>query len=422
MKSCFAASVVLMLLFFQCSMNLPQKPRPVLRNTALVNVDADQLIRPEGIDQFLGKLHRLQTGKGDSALTIVHIGDSHIQMGYFSGEVRNALQAQFGGQGIGIFFPNSLCSGYNPLGLDISSPSNWQCEKITSPDPVIPLGIVGMGMKSSDPLSTINISFKGKKEKVRTFTIFHENVQQTHEITCDNGQVATHNLNGRSSVTIVTLSEETDTAFIHFKNTDGGKMPMIVYGISVNSPIAKGINYNTFGVSGGQYKYFAKNTPLLAEQLEALKPDLVIVSLGSNDSYDKKLTAEEYRDMVRSFVLKLKAASPGTEIILTTPPDTQFKDSKPVSGNIVYQGILDAGKQAGCTVWDFYNVMGGYGSVKRWKKQKLGNKDGLHLTSEGYYLQGQLFTLALARAMEQKYPGNGWLPKTEVILAKTLRQ
>lgn len=408
-----------MLLFFQCSMNLPKKPKA--KTSALANLQTDQLLHAERIEMFLMKLHQLQASKGDSSLRILHIGDSHIQMGYFSGEIRNTLQQQFGGQGIGIFFPNSLCSGFNPLGLDISSPSTWQCEKITSAEPIMPLGITGMGMKTDDAVSTINVSFKGRKEKVRTFTVFHANLDQTHEISCENADIVTQKFSETSSMTVVTMHTEVETAVLQFKSKSGNKESLMIYGLSVNSPANHGIDYNTFGVSGGQYKYFTKNTPLLSEHVAAFKPDLMIISLGSNDSYDKNLTMEGYKTMLRDFIIKLRKASPKTEFILTTPPDTKYKDSKPVSGHIVQQSILEIGAQANCAVWDFYSVMGGYGSVKKWRKENLGNKDGLHLTSEGYYLQGQLFNLALARALEQKYPGSGWVGKAEEVVYKTLK-
>lgn len=408
-----------MLLFFQCSMNLPKKPKA--KTSALADLQTDQLLHAERIEMFLMKLHQLQASKGDSSLRILHIGDSHIQMGYFSGEIRNTLQQQFGGQGIGIFFPNSLCSGFNPLGLDISSPSNWQCEKITSAEPIMPLGITGMGMKTDDAVSTINVSFKGKKEKVKTFTIFHANLDQTHEISCENADIVTKKFSETSSMTVVTMHTEVETAVLQFKTKSGTKESLMIYGLSVNSPANHGIDYSTFGVSGGQYKYFTKNTPLLSEQVAAFKPDLMIISLGSNDSYDKNLTMEGYKTMLRDFIIKLRKASPKTEFILTTPPDTKYKDSKPVSGHIVQQSILEIGAQANCAVWDFYSVMGGYGSLKKWRKENLGNKDGLHLTSEGYYLQGQLFNLALARALEQKYPGSGWVGKAEQVVYKTLK-
>lgn len=412
-----------MLLFFQCSMNLPKRPaaRVQLQSNELANLEVDQMIKPERIEMFLMKLNHLRQSKGDSLLKIIHIGDSHIQMGYFSGEIRNTLQARFGGEGIGFFFPNSLCSGYNPLGLDISSPNNWQCDKITNPEPLTPLGIVGMSLTTSDAVSAINVAFKNKKEKVRQFTVFHANLDGTHTISCQNATIVTQPFSEKSSMTTVTMLEETEEAIIQFMSRQGVETPLVIYGLSVNSPAKHGIAYNTFGVSGGQYKYFDKNTPLLFEQMAAFKPDLMIISLGSNDSYDKTLTAEGYKNMLREFIVKLRKASPKTEFILTTPPDTRFKDSKPVSGTIVNQAIIEIGIQANCAVWDFYKVMGGYGSVKQWRKKKLGNKDGLHLTADGYYLQGELFSLALARAMEQKYPGTGWVEEAEGALAKVMK-
>ena len=41
----------------------------------------------------------------DSKFTIVHIGDSHVQPGIISDEVRRALQAQYGNGGRGLICP-----------------------------------------------------------------------------------------------------------------------------------------------------------------------------------------------------------------------------------------------------------------------------------------------------------------------------
>lgn len=415
MKQRFAGSFILMMLFFQCGMNFPKKGNPIIQ------LEKDQFIDPEYISGFLEKLNQLKKSEGDSLLKIVHIGDSHIQMGHFSGEVRKALQEQFGGTGIGFFFPNSLCSGYNPEGLNISSESNWQCEKITNLESTIPLGLVGMAMKSPDATSSINIAFKGKKENIRMFMLLHSPLGENHEIRCPKGSIVTRNLSPNTALTVVTIQEEADEVPVYFSRKKSDAEPLIIYALSVNNPAHRGIDYNTFGVSGGQYKYFTKNTPLLAEQLEAIRPELMIVSLGSNDSYDKTWTKETYKAMVIDFVKTLKKASPDTEIILTTPPDTRYKNSKPASGTIVNQSIIEAGKQLKCTVWDFYTVMGGFDSYSKWKKKKYANKDGLHLSTDGYHLQGQLFNLALAKAMGKKFQNNDWLKETQTIVEKTLR-
>ena len=396
------------------------KPRYFQSKTRLViDLEKDYISNPEYLQSFFSKLHYLQENQGDSVVRILHLGDSHTQMGYFPGEVRDALQTRYGGKGIGIFFPNSLCFGYNPIGLDISSKTQWECEKVLNLKSNIPLGIVGLAMRSSDSICALNIAFKDKKKVVEEFTVFHENLGEEMEVFCADGKVRTYLFSTNSAMTKVVLNQPTAETAIYFRRKKGSN-PFVLYGLSVNSEISKGINYNTFGVSGGQYRFLAENAPLMVEQMEAFKPDLLIISLGTNDAYLKDLTAEGFTQMLTNLIQSLKKVSAKTEFILTTPPDTEFNENKPVSREIVMQGILNAGKLTRCAVWNFNEAMGGENTFKNWQKLKLANKDGLHFNPAGYYLQGQLFNVALAKAMEKQFPGNGWLPETEKVLLKTL--
>lgn len=416
MKRIFFMLTILTIFSFQGNLNVPNNQN---KTHLVIDLEKDYILNPEHLESFFSKLFYLQENQGDSVVKIVHLGDSHTQMGYFSGEVRDALQARFGGKGIGIFFPNSLCFGYNPIGLDISSKTQWECEKVLNLKSNIPLGIVGLAMRSVDSVCTLNIAFKDKKKLVEEFTVFHQNLGENIEVVCPDGLVKTYLFSENSAMTKVVLNHPTAETAIFFRRKKDSN-PFVLYGMSVNSEISKGVNYNTFGVSGGQYKFLAENAPLMEEQMEAFKPDLLIISLGTNDAYVLGLTAEGFVQMLTKLIQNLKRVSPKTAFVLTTPPDTEFNKNKPVSREIVIQGILKAGKATECAVWNFNEAMGGENTFKKWQKLKLANKDGLHFNLEGYYLQGQLFNVALAKAMEKQFPGNGWLPETEKVVLKTL--
>lgn len=416
MKRILFVMSILVVFSFQSNLKIPYFQ---MKTHLVIDLDKDYIANPEYLESFFSKLHYLQQTQGDSVVKILHLGDSHTQMGYFPGEVRDALQARYGGKGIGIFFPNSLCFGYNPIGLDISSKTQWECEKVLNLKSNIPLGIVGLAMRSADSVCVINIAFKDKKKVVEEFTVFHETLGEEIEVFCSDGKVNTFSFSANSAMTKVVLNQPKAETEIYFRRKKGSN-PFVLYGLSVNSEISKGINYNTFGVSGGQYKFLAENAPRMMEQMEAFKPDLLIISLGTNDAYLKDLTAESFTQMLTNLIQSLKKVSTKTEFILTTPPDTEFNKSKPISREIVIQGILNAGKSAHCAVWNFNEAMGGENTFKKWQKMKLANKDGLHFNPAGYYLQGQLFNVALAKAMEKQFPGNGWLPETEKVVLKTL--
>ena len=52
------------------------------------------------LDSFLEELHRLASGR-DTTIQIVHLGDSHVQAGFYSGEAMRLLQRTFGNAGRG---------------------------------------------------------------------------------------------------------------------------------------------------------------------------------------------------------------------------------------------------------------------------------------------------------------------------------
>ncbi|MEJ0030837.1 MAG: hypothetical protein WDO15_10920 [Bacteroidota bacterium] len=76
-------------------------------------------------------------------ITIAHFGDSHIQPGIFSGEVRKFMQNQKGDGGYGIIFPYSAAKTYSPLDYRTVHYGKWQYSKALEPRPRLPLGVFG---------------------------------------------------------------------------------------------------------------------------------------------------------------------------------------------------------------------------------------------------------------------------------------
>ena len=65
------------------------------------------------LERFFSLLDSLKAGK-DTVLTIVHLGDSHIQAGKYSGKVMRLLQDEFGNAGRGWIAPFKLSRTNEP--------------------------------------------------------------------------------------------------------------------------------------------------------------------------------------------------------------------------------------------------------------------------------------------------------------------
>jgi hypothetical protein len=89
-----------------------QAQEPVLQPDCL-DVEANAFRGRETLFPFLQKLRALEAGLRPR-VSVVHIGDSHIQADWFTGYVRRALQRRFGRAGRGLVFPYRAAGTHGP--------------------------------------------------------------------------------------------------------------------------------------------------------------------------------------------------------------------------------------------------------------------------------------------------------------------
>ena len=150
------------------------------------------------------------------------------------------------------------------------------------------------------------------------------------------------------------------------------------------------------------------------DQLLLYKPDLFIVSIGTNDAYHPDFDPEKYRMYYQDLITMVQKANPDCAILLTVPNDSYYKKKIPnprtrVARKIIYE-VAEKNQMA---VWDFYEIMGGFNSSRDWYNNKLMPKDRIHFTVMGYRIKADLLLQALANSWENelKLPPNSILNK-----------
>lgn len=155
-----------------------------------------------------------------------------------------------------------------------------------------------------------------------------------------------------------------------------------------------GILYHSIGVNGAKYADYNK-FPMFFEQLEALHPDLIIVSLGTNEAFDK-LCDQCFYEQLEEFLSILRAKHPNVAVLFTTPPPSLFKRRTPnnfvesYSNQIISNSLINR-----YSVWDLYRALGGNEAMQKLVDQRLIAKDRVHYSSAGYKEQGVLLFEAL---------------------------
>lgn len=356
------------------------------------------------INTFCSKLVTLKV-MDSGTVSIVHIGDSHIQAGYLTREVRLVLQQLFGNAGRGLVFPYQLAKSNAPDDISSYSAVQWQYNRLVKNDAAIPCGIAGFGIQNNQYNATINISLKDNgmgNSSFNALTLFTDDAPADWLVKAGNNAADTIH-SGNSNTALypkLKLSASSNAFSMSLLSPD---TIHAFYGASLQNGDA-GVLYHSIGVNGARYDQY-NNTPLFWKQLPALNADLYIISMGTNEAQANSFDEAAFITQVDLFLQKMHTASPHAAVLITTAVDSYLgKHSNKILqqlNNTLYRYC----SQKHIGFWDLYRITNGYGAARNWLKKGLMSNDRVHFKKEGYQLQGQLLANALLNAYNL-YAGN----------------
>ena len=333
-----------------------------------------------------------------ASVSIVHIGDSHLQADFFPGELRRCLHRTFNAvqPARGLIFPYAVAKTNNPNSYRVAWNGNWTTRKALEQQ-CHNLGLSGIEISSADTSATISIKLTDNDipnyggNILRVFYGAEAGcLPPVPQIVRDSNCAATIDTN--HFCISWALPCHTDSLTLAFSNVDS-LHPFCLQGIALTT--GKGIEYHTIGVNGARVSSFLKCDHLTA-QLSVLKPDLVIVSLGTNDSYMNRFDSVGFCAQLGQFVGEIRTAQPNCAILLTTPGNNKFKD-KTLNTNAVScaKAIKQSAEKLNCCTWDFNAIMGSPDSLDLWNEAGRISSDFVHLTRSGYKFQARLLMDAI---------------------------
>ena len=349
-----------------------------------------------------GRPHLNGSAASDTLFTIIHIGDSHIQGDYFSGEIRRQLQNYFGNAGQGILFPYALAKSYGPRGTVVKPIGVWTGVKTMTGGLKLPLGLIGYGATTVTPASSLQIEFNEKfnEPQFQKINIWHsaDSLSYTPSLSQPFQWTGSQFYPSGWGISAYQTPLPTNQFQLTLSKITPGQNHFGFYGFELIPNQRRGIVYHHCGVVGAQFTHLIDKAPWTIEQLQHLKPDIIIFSFGTNEAYNGKLDTLAYVLQVQEFLKKLSLACPQTAIILTTAPDTRSRNRIPPMQRPVNNQLKTLAAREKLTVYDLNAAMGGWGSLHTWYKNQLTISDKLHFNAAGYALQGQLLTLSFMQA------------------------
>lgn len=388
-----------------------------------IHKDANHIIY-NGADW--GKLRNAFVTSNTSPVSIVHIGDSHVQADMSTGTTRGLLQYDFGNAGRGLIAPLKISGTNEPRDYVFQSRNSWNPVKLMSASWRQTVGFTGTSIRPTSNSSefTLGTSDNEDYNPFTSATIFHNGKFTVKDITDSAGNPVSYRAIPSRDYTQIIMTQGVTKINVSF--TSAGDLTIFGASLSGDRP---GVFYHAIGNNGATYDTYNR-IGTVGMGINPLQPNLVILSLGTNEAFGK-FNAYNFKQSVDRLVRNVRAANPDALILLTTPMECQRSvtttkkvrvkrkarkgrkasyrtvnksvRSYAVNSNIapVRKAILEYGKDNGIAVYDWYDVAGGNGASAHWITNGLFAKDRVHHTQQGYNLEGRLVYDAIMDALRE---------------------
>ncbi|MFD2910228.1 GDSL-type esterase/lipase family protein [Flavobacterium ardleyense] len=412
-----------------------------------------------GFFQRLHQLEKIKKGK----INIVHIGDSHIQADLFTAKIRRDLQGVFGNGGFGFTFPYSVAKTNNSAPIRYAAAGNFQNYRNIYPDLSRPVGLSGIALETNSNDFAIQLNVKDAQYDFTRLKIITPQNANLFAVSVANKNIVierqvaktiSHKI--KSGEVLGSIANKYGVTVTALKNANGlksnviraGKMLKIptkgtqsrssikteyipidlqsygnYYEFNSEKPLDKiaivpnkgandfalnglvlenenaGLIYHSIGVNGAKGVDFNKFT-LFNDQLPALHPDLVIISLGTNESFDRQ-SAALYFSQIEKMIAGIKQKSPEACVLLmTSPPSVLHRKFQNTYIEEYAATIQENAPFLNYAVWDLLHVFGGNKAISRNASKGYMSKDKVHYSKVGYEKQAQLFFDAFMQSYE----------------------
>ena len=403
MKHLFSLSAVLLLCASSHSQS-PEYPYDIPRYD-FINYNLNKITFPGDSTIYMNFMANysglIRNGRGQ--LSIVHIGGSHLQADVYSHRIRERLQTFVQGSngGRGLIFPYSVARTNNPSNYNVSYTGRWVSCRNVEKKKSCTLGLSGISVTTYDTISSITITFPKNNTISYDFNrvrIFYLDDSLSYNCSIHTS-VSGRRVDNHNGVETWEFQTYADSLVLNFSKTDSLQERFTLFGISLGTD-DPGMIYQAVGVNGAKIPSFLRCS-LLPEHIAELEPDMVVLSLGTNDANTRFFKKETFRQNYDTLIWRIRTAVPGVAVLLTVPNDSYlYRRYANKNTEQMKEVIQELAAEHECGVWDFYSIMGGLNSIWVWERFGLATRDRIHFTNKGYELKGDLFFNAFLKSYD----------------------
>jgi lysophospholipase L1-like esterase len=370
-------------------------------DTTPENADAPKLVDTKGdLQRFYAALHATERRDEGAVTRILHYGDSPTTADLITADVRTLFQKEFGDAGHGFILLAKPWAWYGHRGVTVKG-TGWKIEPANTAE--LRDGQYGLGA----------VSFRGTEgasSKISVKDAGHTKFEVAWLSQPEGGTFMVA-ADGQTVGTIDTASSVTTPSFQTFTVAEGYKEVAIgqvtgrvrLFGIRLMKD-APGVEYSSMGVNGAAITILARSVgeEHWGEQLRHVKPDLVVINYGTNESvYAKYVDTAFELELVRA-VKRVRKAVPEAAILIMSPmdrgqrmPTGEIETVPPLSRLVALEQRVAA--EYGCAFFNTFEAMGGPGTMGRWylTEPRMVGADLIHPMPAGAKIVGNLLYKSL---------------------------
>ncbi len=328
-------------------------------------------------------MQHLKDAVGSGKLArIAVVGDSYIEGDIFTQDLRELLQEEYGGEGVGYVNMHSDFPGFRrSVRQGGSGWKTYMANKSAAAEYIFlseqyakPTGEASATYKGSD-----SFQHAGKWSRSRFLFIAPENT--TLNVKTSEGEWETRNIEGSDNVQCVEVPAETSQFDIKTSDTS-------LIGLGVWLDGTTGVSLDCMSSRGFSGITLTKiNRELCREVSEIIDYDLIVLEFGINAMSSTQKNYSVYSSRMVDVINHVRSCFPRADILLMGVGDRGEKRGSQVQSMSTAPAMIsaqrDAARRAHCLFWDTREAMGGEGAVVEWCNAGLINKDYVHMSHRG---------------------------------------
>ena len=291
---------------------------------------------------FFAKLHNAAA----RPVHILQIGDSHTAGDTITGAWRDLLQQKYGSAGRGVLAPGRPFSGYITHGVTVTMSPGWRIAGDfgavwSLPSPPLGLSAYTLSTDTDGAAMALVADPAEAFDRLIVCAIVKPGA----------GSLALHA--GVDSVTfgLASTTERPECRTMKLTqpatNADltasGGPVTITSW---ATFRAAGGVALSNLGVVGSQLLHWARtDDAVLAEELGAYKPDLIVLAFGTNEGFAPRVSDFEYEVTLRTQIGRIRRIAGNVPILLLGAPDALSRRPE-MRANAAYGASPDCGAPA----------------------------------------------------------------------------